>query len=401
MANNRVKLTDEFAREAQLPERGERRYRDAESPSLGLRVRANGKRSWLRLTNEGRTVRTRVIGDAGAMPAEEARRAALGKGPECDMPTVAAFAERFLADWKPRWAPRTEQHARRTVARLINPAFGSKLVDEVRRPEIVKWLAALGENSSRADLACSTMSRLMAHAETLGLRTRGSNPAAGLRKRKGFRTRYLSAGEFARLWAALDAFEAACPREVAVLRLLIYTGARRAEIAALRWSQIDGPRIRCDAAKCGPRTIWLSRQAQAILERQTPAPDSDFVFAADSKSGNIDERLGRAWPGIRKSAKLADLRIHDLRHSFASIAAANNENLKVIGALLGHRDVDSTLGYAHLGEASIAAASGRNASRLSQLLGDSERPARQMRRRRRSRRTPVRETVEEYGGVHV
>lgn len=400
MSKTLVDLTDEFAREAPIPSGGDRRWRDAACPEFGLRLRANGKRSWLHLTREGRKVRAKVVGDALTTPAEEARRIVTGETPASDMPSVAAFAEVFLADWRPRWAPRTEARARFAVERFIRPAFGARLVDEIRRSDVVKWLASLGENSASADLACSTLSRLMTHAEALGLRPHGSNPASGLRKRKTFRTRYLSAEEFARLWRALDAFEETCPAEVAILRLLVYTGARRDEICGLKWSEIDGVRIHRRQAKFGPRTIWLSRQARAILDRWEAPATSDYVFPRETKKGRIAGELDRAWRKIREAAGLDGLRIHDLRHSFASVAAANNENLKVIGALLGHRDVDSTLGYAHLGEASIAAAAGRNVTRISQLLGDGARRARPP-HSRRAARAPRPADPAVAGGAHV
>ena len=190
----------------------------------------------------------------------------------------------------------------------------------------------------------------MKHAEALGLRREDSNPCKGLRRRKtGFEAHYLTDDEFAALGRALDGAEADYPVAVAVLRFLLYTGARKSEALRLKWEHIHGDRAVLPDSKTGPRTIWLGSPARAVLAARHRRTNCPWVFAS---VGGGPATVDKEWNAIRAAAGLPALRIHDLRHSHAAVAVNRGEGLRVVAGLLGHADIATTFGYAHLAEGS-------------------------------------------------
>jgi integrase len=139
------------------------------------------------------------------------------------------------------------------------------------------------------------------------------------------------------------------PKALNILRLLIFTGARYGEIASLKWHALDLGRglMTLDDSKTGPKLVILSAPATVIVAGLTPGDGSPYVFPSEDGIGHY-EGTPKVWPKIRAAANLADVRIHDLRHSFASVALARGTTLPVIGALLGHADPKTTARYAHL-----------------------------------------------------
>ncbi len=214
------------------------------------------------------------------------------------------------------------------------------------------------------------MSSLMKHAETLGLRPEDSNPCQGLRRRKtGFETHYLTDHEFAALGRVLDDVEAAHPVAVAALRFLLYTGARKSEALRPRWEDIHGDRAGLPDSKTGPRTIWLASPARAVLAALPRRDDCLWVFP--SRRGN-PLKVDKAWQTVREQAGLGRLRIHDLRHSHAAVAVNGGEGLRVVAGLLGHTDIATTFGYAHLAEGSVLDAANRVSRGLAAMLDGRE-----------------------------
>ena len=169
----------------------------------------------------------------------------------------------------------------------------------------------------------------------------------------------------ARLGAVLRAAEDEMPAAVAAFRLLLLTGCRKSEIRDLRWEHVTADAIELPDAKTGGRAVPLGPGARAVLESIPRTPGSPWVFPGRFPGTHLVDLQG-PWKIIRKRAGLEDVRIHDLRHTFASQALALGESLTMIGKLLGHTQVQTTARYAHLARNSIQSA----AARITDSIGD-------------------------------
>lgn len=346
---------------------------------LGKRLRTTSAPRWIVQTRvEGRS-RKRVLGDADAISLIDARLAAIkllerikANQPEevADAPnplaTVEEFAERFLADCHSRWKPGTAKANRATFEKRINPGLGKLRVRDVAKADVVRWMDAATGAPGTQNIALALVSGMMIHAEIIGIRPAGQNPCKGLRKREiGFKAHYLSPAEFKRLNKALTAQEAEFPIEVALIRFLALTGCRKGEARALRWEWLHGQAARLPDSKTGPRSVWIGAAAQRILaELPRTGP---LVFSRDGRE-IADHNLHKVWEPVRKKARLKGLRIHDLRHSFASMAVGRGESMRTVAGLLGHSEVQTTLGYAHLAEAPVKEATERVSSYIASQI---------------------------------
>jgi integrase len=188
-----------------------------------------------------------------------------------------------------------------------------------------------------------------------------------------------------RLWKTLDRLHETMRDACDAVRMLMLTGARRSEVLSLEWDRIVGARAVLEDSKTGPRVIWLSAPARAVLDARRTTSSGPWVFPASRMEGPI-KVIDQAWTAIRKEADLGPLRLHDLRHHFASVAVSNGIDLRVVGQLLGHHDLDSTLGYAHLATEALT----KSATRVSGYIDRSLRgqtnakPARRARARKQT-----------------
>ncbi|MEM1182925.1 MAG: site-specific integrase [Acidobacteriota bacterium] len=151
-----------------------------------------------------------------------------------------------------------------------------------------------------------------------------------------------------------EAARATCPYAIAAIRLLVLTGCRSAEILKLRWEEVDFERrcLHLPDSKTGKRTILLNGPAIEILEGLEPAEGNPWVVPGE-KPGTRRRSLQAIWERIRKEAELPDVRIHDIRHTYASFGVNGGQNLAVVGRLLGHSKITTTQRYAHLADDSI------------------------------------------------
>ena len=208
----------------------------------------------------------------------------------------------------------------------------------------------------------------MLHAESVSLRPEGSNPCAGLRRRRsGFKAQYLDDRGFARLAVALGHLKQEHPVETALLRFLMLTGARRGEALMLEWTTIHGSRAVLLDSKTGPKTLWLSAPVRRLLAILAKESMSSHVFAL-SDGRKMRGALSCCWTKVRNLAGLQGFRLHDLRHSYASVAVSTGEDLKTVAGLLGHSELETTKGYAHLAVAPVQAAAGRISGHLAEAL---------------------------------
>ena len=332
--------------------------------------RTSGRKTWIVQRRIGGTIVKRTLASADAMSVEDARRAArvliaeaeCGDGAAMSVPMMQMFGPAFLADCAERWKPTTRAAHAHNMQRFILPAFGNRSVDAITARDVRNWFDELSiTRAATANRSLAVLSSLMRHAED---RSERSNPCRGLRRCKsGFKAHYLTDVEFAALGWALARVESEYPVAVAAVRFLLYTGARKSEALGLRWEHVHGDRAALPDSKSGPRTIWLATPARAILAA-LPRPEGwPWVFASDDgKAVSIE----KPWQAIRKKAGLGSLRIHDLRHSHAAVAVGTGEGLRIVAGLLGHADIETTFGYAHLAEGAVFAA----ANRVSRTLAD-------------------------------
>ncbi len=375
---NKIKITGARAR-AFVPADGrEAVLWDSIVSGLGLRVRPNGRKTWIVHRRCNGSVVRRTLSALDALTVEDARHAAraliagtqTSSGPTT-IPTVRAFAPAYLADCAERWKPATRANYADTVRRWILPTFGNRPVDAIGAKDVRNWYDGIAAtHPGPTNWALAAMSSMMKHAEALGLRREDSNPCKGLRRRKtGFEAHYLTDDEFAALGRALGEAEANHPVAVAALRFLLYTGARKSEALRLRWEYVHADRAVLPDSKTGPRTIWLASPARAVLAAQPHREDCPWVFAsACGEPANVD----REWHATREAAGLPTLRIHDLRHSHAAVAVGAGEGLRIVAGLLGHADIKTTFGYAHLAEGSVFDAANRVSRGLANMLDGGE-----------------------------
>ena len=338
--------------------------RDGKLRGFGVRVTPSGrKRFFVHCQHRGVRV-WKIVGEAGAMDIAEARSlaetmlAAIRRGETVPPPPEEALfetvAETVFRQHERVWKPRTLYVNQGYLKKQILPYFAGRNIADINGREVRNWFASLAATPAAADRSMPILSVIMKEAERMGLRPEGSNPCRGIRRyrRKG-RERFLSDDEIRRLSAILSARADRYPGQVAAIRLLLLTGCRKSKILTLRWSDYREGRLFLRDSKTGPRTVWLSRPARAILDGIARA--GRWVFPASGGTGSRSaDWLERIWRDIRAEAGLADVRIHDLRHTHASIALRQGATVLAIGRLLGHADPQTTLKYTHPADAMIA-----------------------------------------------
>lgn len=314
------------------------------------------------------------------------------------MPTLRLFSERYMRDYADAHkATRTVQDNRRNLEREILPAFGDLQLDRIDKAAVTRWHVAMKDTPVNANRCLALLSTIISQAkEWTVLPDTYRNPCAGVeRYKEKKRERYLSEVELGRVGMALATLESAWhareerhrmrqpkPKEpekcldpslVAAFRLFLLTGARREEIASLRWDEIDFPAGRAmkkrKARGPEPQPIRLPPAAVQIL-KGLPQDDA-FVFPGrtGNASGHIHpDSVTHAWIRSRGMADLADVRLHDLRHSFASVAVAGGNSLPIIGALLGHTQVATTQRYAHLSDDPLRKAADETGAAIDQAM---------------------------------
>ena len=359
---------------------------DTELSGFGVRVYPSGSKVYLVQTRAGGKSRRLTVGRHGLISAEQARRkaaqliadikagnepAAANGAARLDAgPTVAEVAERFMREHAAvRCKPATIRHCRHTLDRHLLPALGDARLGEIGRERVAALQYSLHETPFMANKVVDMLSRLFNMTEQWGCAPEGGNPCRFVRKYKEPpRERFLSDGEFRRLGRVLGEVEAegrAHPSAVAAFRLLMLTGCRKSEILTLRWEDVDldAGELRLRDAKTGARSVAISPSAQRVLSGLPRLSGNPWVITG-TRPGQRFANLNGAWLAVRARAGLNDVRIHDLRHSFASRALALGESLPMIGKLLGHRKVQTTARYAHLARDSVKAAAGRVAESL-------------------------------------
>jgi integrase len=362
---------------------------DGELPGFGLRVspkgvkayvlkyRFHGRQRWYTIGQHGRPApalgennRSGDTGeDAHVWTPDRARREAnrlLGgissgidpagvRAADKAAESLKEFAKRYERDHvDPHTKASTAKETKRILAKYILPKLGHIRVKDLGRAEVAKFHSDMKAKPYQANRCLAVISNMLAKAEEWGIREDGRGACRAIKKfKEAKRERFLSAKEAKALADALEKAKASGtnPHAIAIIRLLAVTGARRNEIEALQWSEVDQERgmLRLGDSKTGAKVIPLAPAAKVILSELPKVKGSKWVFPAVSGDGHF-QGLGKIWREVRKSAGLDGVRLHDLRHTFASFGAAGGLSLPLIGALLGHKQAATTQRYAHLAD---------------------------------------------------
>ncbi len=371
---------------------------DTELKGFGVRVSPQGRKTYVvRYRTTGGADRRLTLATHGVMTTEEAREqarrvlaeAAMGGDPQgvkadrrAEM-TVKELCEIYMAEGTATKKSTTLRIDRIRIDRHINPRLGARKVTDITRGDIQRLMIDVGNGNIRGEATPHTRGGKGAAARTVGLlggifsfaMERGfveTNPVRGVKRYKdNRRERFLSAAEMARLGDVLARLEkdGGDPRHVAIICLLTLTGARKNEIAHLRWREVDldSGLLRLKDSKTGPKIIRLGKAARDLVG-SLPVHDREWVFPDRRHADRPVANLDWAWVNIRAQAGLSDVRIHDLRHSFASVGVAGGEGLTLIGKLLGHQHVATTSRYAHLSDDPLQAAADRISDRLASMI---------------------------------
>ncbi len=364
---------------------------DVTLPGFGVKVTPKGARIYVLKYRAAGSQRWLTLGRHGEITAEEARTKAVklrgaiadGKDPSrirddaAAAPTVDELADRYLAEHAaPHKKPRSIEEDRRNLVLHVRPNLGDLKAGEVTRQDILRLHYKLRVTPTAANRVQALLSKMFELAEAWGIRPEASNPCRRVPKyTERSRDRFLSTDELNRLGEALDAAErdGEHPSAIAIVRLLLFTGCRLSEILTLQWPHVDFDRgcLRVPDSKSGAKTVHLGPPAIELLA-ELPRFSSPFVFPA-ARAGRAGSGhfvgISDIWQRIRVRADIEDVRLHDLRHTFASWAVMGGASLHMTGALLGHRQPSTTAKYAHLAAEPQQAAAARVAGSIAGALG--------------------------------
>lgn len=380
-----VKLTKTIIDETR-PQDKELLIFDSLVSGFGLRVSPGGRKSFILQYRFRRRTRRLTLGAYGTMTLDQARSRAVkslalvqdGTDPAYEKqadktaPDMNDLCDRFWEEHvQVRLKPRTAAGYKRVLDKFIRPALGEVLVRDIKRADIADLHHRMRRTPYDANRMLEVISKMFNLAEMWGWRDEHSNPRRHIAKypeRK--RERYLTREELQRLLSTLDYAEGILDGRILegredqtplivhrsainAFRLLAFTGCRLMEIQTLKWKYIDREHriLRLPDTKTGARAVPVSQHVIDLLTTIWNHPDTpqenEFVIYGTLPLAHLTD-LQSPWRRIRKAAVLEDVRIHDLRHSFASYAVSAGHSLPMIGKLLGHTQVQTTARYAHL-----------------------------------------------------
>ena len=387
---------------------------DGDIPGFGVRVRPSGSKSYIvqYRAGVGRKAPTRklTLGTVGKLTPDEARnlaRRAVGSiahGPDPAGAraedrrglTVGELAAVFLTDHVQAKRRRgTAAHYWDILERIVIPALGTTKASRVKRPDLAKLHLKWKRTPYQANRIAAVVGSMYSFAVKRGLVPDGLNPARGIEKYpENGRERFLSTDELVRLGAAIRKAETTGiawsvdetkpnskhvpkrkrrtvigPHAAAAIRLLLFTGCRLREILHLKWDHVDFERglLFLPESKTGKKTVVLNAPALAVIKGLDRV--GQYVVAGDDPDDPRAD-LKRPWAMVTREAGLDGLRIHDLRHSFASFGAGGGLGLPIVGKLLGHANAVTTARYAHLDADPLRVASERIAGTIAAAMGE-------------------------------
>ena len=357
---------------------------DRDVAGFGVRVYPTGRIAYV-VQSRGPDGSKRVtLGRHGKLTPERARERAIAvidriKAGEDPLPpewrwgrerTMEDLARRCLKRYVDvECKPSTAERYRQLIGGHILPALGGMAVTAVERKHVAALHHELRDRRGTANTVLWALSRMFSLAEAWGWRKAGTNPCRSVRSYKSQRReRFLSRAEYRTVGRVLREAESdgsVWPPAVAAIRLLMLTGCRRGEVVTLQWDDVDraAAHLRLRDSKTGARFVPLTDEAMEVLDGIEPVPGNPWVFPGKKPGAHVSELTG-FWLRLRKRMDLNDVRLHDLRHSYASRALAMGESLSMIGRLLGHASVNTTARYAHLARDTEKASAARIAGSI-------------------------------------
>lgn len=352
---------------------------DEELRGFGLRAYPNGRKVYIvkcRIKGQQRFI---TLGQHGPITADQARAKAYnilseaknGRDPARELdqvrksPTMKELGERFLKEHVTvRCKASTQAEYRRSVELFINPKLGTRKACDIERKDIAEFHHNLRDIPYQANRTLGVLSKMFNLAEVWGLRPDHSNPCLHVKKYpEQKRERFLSPEEYITLGETLDAIDmdgSESKSAITAIRLLMLTGCRLGEIMTLKWDYVDlkARELRLPDSKTGAKKVHFGETTVDVLKSVERIDDNPWVITGRKDGARLTD-LQHPWRRIRARAGLPELRIHDLRHSYASGALALGEGLPMIGKLLGHTQIQTTARYAHLASDPVKAAAGK------------------------------------------
>jgi integrase len=409
MPENRTKITKTVV-DTLKPGEKERIVWDSQLTGFGVRVLPSGRKTYvIQYRNQNRRERKMSLGKHGVVTTEEARRKArqllasisIGDDPAAERKSQAKaetvndlwdvyYQEHALKRKKPSSAEGDEW----LFENHIQKALGKRKVVEVTKQDVLKLHSSLSSTPYLANRVLSLLSKMFSLAEEWGYRPERSNPCYMVRKYKEEgRKRYLTLAELERLGNVLNILEQGkdlndkgeiVEREkpkkpfylpgIDAIRFLLFTGLRKSEALNLKWEDVELQKkeIRLRDSKTGGRTVVISTAAVSLLERIQARPViniNPYVFPG-IKPGKPLVGIQKIWERILKRAEIEDVRIHDLRHTYAAYGAGGGLGLPIVGALLGHTQASTTQRYAHVADDPQRQGTELIGSAISEAMGD-------------------------------
>jgi integrase len=379
---------------------------DSDVVGFGVKLNPKGRKTYIAQYRIGGRSRRFTIGGHGSPwtveTARERAKVLLGQVAGGDDPqeaktlerqgmTVAEMCELYLTEGLATRKPTSVATARADLDNHIKPRIGTKRATDVTPEDIDRLLLeiAAGKTARRlktskkrgvslvrggkgaANSAISTLGAAFGFA--MRRRVRPDNPVRGVRKfRERKLERFLSPAELARLGEALAAAESLgveSPFAIAAIRLLVLTGARRNEILGLQrvWIDSHNSCLRLPDSKTGAKVIHLGGVALEVIQAVPEIIGNPYLLPGRGDTGHLKD-IQSVWERIRDAAGLSDVRLHDLRHAFASLGVGNGDTLFVVGSLLGHRSPQTTHRYAHLADHPLKSAADRISAEAARLM---------------------------------
>ena len=341
---------------------------DGQVPGFGIRVQPGGTKTYVVLYRFAHHRRCVSLGHHGVTTPEQARTSAInilarvrnGEDPAArrqsggHVTTVSGLAKRFDEEHiAVRLKLSSARSYRDNLRRHVLPAIGKLRAAEVTRADVAKLHHDLRHSRYQANRSLALMSKMFNLAEVWGVRPGHSNPCWGIKKYpEEKRERFLSTDELARLGEALRQSEKEgieTQSSINAIRLLVFTGCRLSEIQTLKWDYVDLDNgvLRLPDSKTGAKVVHIGGAAVRVLADIGKIENNPWVITGRRPGSRLTD-LQHPWRRIRARADIADVRIHDLRHTFASVAVASGKGLPIIGKMLGHTQVQTTARYAHL-----------------------------------------------------
>lgn len=381
---------------------------DAETRGFGVRVSHEGRITYIvQYRFEGRQRRYKIGSHGAPWTPETARveaRRLLGEIADNRDPQqrrfddraaidVVQLCDRYLEEGLFTAKPTSIKSARCNIENHIKPLIGSRRVATLDRAELEAMMRdiAAGKTARQTKQGPRRLSRvrggkgaansaLVTLSAALGFgilrQVRPDNPALGIRKFPGKKMqRFLSPAELARLGqvlAAASALGVESPFALAAIRLLMLTGCRKNEILMLRRSQVDCYHrcLRLPDSKTGAKIVHVGAAAMRVIETVPEIAGNPYLLPGKADGTHVTD-VQSVWERIRTAAALDDVRLHDLRHSFASVGASSGDSMLIIGALLGHSSPKTTARYTHLADHPLKSAADRISELIEQYLGES------------------------------